>query len=109
MQVVILVVDQQQRPELPEDAAELPGRPLRHMAAYADLMRACWATDPAQRPTFAGVIARLRCAPSTAVPRPLVIPVIHRVSCTPLMMHISSCPAGQFVSAASTWVGLPAI
>ena len=60
VQVVILVVDQQQRPELPEDAAELPGRPLRHMRAYADLMRACWATDPAQRPTFAGVIARLR-------------------------------------------------
>lgn len=60
LQVVILVVDQQQRPELPEDAAELPGRPLRHMRAYTALMRACWATDPAQRPTFAGVISRLR-------------------------------------------------
>ena len=68
VQVVILVVDQQQRPELPEDPADLPGRPLRHMHAYDDLMRACWATDPAQRPTFAGVIARLRRAPWSSAP-----------------------------------------
>ena len=66
-QVVIMVVDQQQRPELPEDAALLPGPPLRSMPAYVQLMHACWATDPAARPSFEGVIAQLRCCPNSVV------------------------------------------
>ena len=55
-----MVVDQQQRPELPEDPAQLPGQPLGHMRTYTALMRACWATDPAARPNFEGVISELR-------------------------------------------------
>ncbi len=58
-----MVVDQQQRPELPEDLALLPGPPLRQMAAYGALMQACWATDPAGRPSFEGVISQLRSPP----------------------------------------------
>ncbi|BDA45207.1 probable serine/threonine-protein kinase SIS8 at C-terminar half [Coccomyxa sp. Obi] len=59
-QVVILVVDQGQRPELPADPAQLPGKPLRHISTYLDLMCHCWHQDPAQRPTFDRVISHLR-------------------------------------------------
>ncbi|CAL8469015.1 g8556 [Coccomyxa elongata] len=59
-QVVILVVDQGQRPELPADPAQLPGKPLRHISTYLDLMCHCWHQDPAQRPTFERVISHLR-------------------------------------------------
>lgn len=61
MQVVILVVDQQQRPDLPQDLMALPGRPLGSPGPYLDLMQQCWATDPAQRPSFERVISALRC------------------------------------------------
>lgn len=60
VQVVILVVDQGQRPELPADPAQLPGKPLRHISTYLDLMCHCWHQDPAQRPTFERVISHLR-------------------------------------------------
>ncbi len=59
-QVVILVVDQMQRPELPADPAQLPGRPMRHISTYLDLMCQCWHQDPLQRPTFDRVISLLR-------------------------------------------------
>ena len=62
MQVVILVVDQQQRPDIPRDPASLPGRSLRCPDHYVELMQQCWATDPAQRPSFERVISHLRCA-----------------------------------------------
>ena len=61
MQVVILVVDQQQRPDLPQDLMALPGKPLGSPGPYLDLMQQCWATDPAQRPSFERVISALRC------------------------------------------------
>ena len=60
--MVILVVDQQQRPDLPpQDLMALPGRPLGSPGPYLDLMQQCWATDPAQRPSFERVISALRC------------------------------------------------
>ena len=62
LQVVILVVDQQQRPELPQDLMALPGSPLRRPGPYLELMQQCWATDPAQRPSFERVISLLRYA-----------------------------------------------
>ena len=60
-QVVILVVDQQQRPDIPQDLASLPGSSLRCPDAYVELMQQCWATDPAERPSFERVISHLRC------------------------------------------------
>ncbi|CAL5230064.1 g13517 [Coccomyxa viridis] len=59
-QVVILVVDQQQRPDIPQDLASLPGSSLRCPDAYVELMQQCWATDPAERPSFERVISHLR-------------------------------------------------
>ncbi|KAL4428439.1 hypothetical protein ABPG75_002528 [Micractinium tetrahymenae] len=38
----------------------LAGGPLAQYPAYVQLMRACWARDPAQRPTFAEVVDRLQ-------------------------------------------------
>jgi hypothetical protein len=67
-QVVILVVDQMQRPELPADPAQLPGKPLRHISTYLDLMCNCWHQDPLQRPTFERVISQLRCAALCCAP-----------------------------------------
>ena len=55
------MVDQQQRPDLPQDLMALPGRPLGSQGPYLDLMQQCWATDPAQRPSFERVISALRC------------------------------------------------
>ncbi len=60
-QVVILVVDQQQRPDIPQDLTSLPGSSLRCPGAYVELMQHCWATDPAERPSFERVISHLRC------------------------------------------------
>ena len=67
LQVVILVVDQQQRPELPQDLMALPGSPLRCPGPYLELMQQCWATDAAQRPSFERVISLLRyaCTPQS--------------------------------------------
>ena len=62
-QVVIAVVDRGLRPEIPA-ASALPTAPLRQHSAYVALMRRCWATDPAQRPTFDAVISELRCGPA---------------------------------------------
>lgn len=39
---------------------ELPTGPFSREGDYLALMRECWAQDPAQRPTFAAIILRLR-------------------------------------------------
>lgn len=39
---------------------ELPTGPFSGEGEYLALMRECWAQDPAQRPTFAAIISRLR-------------------------------------------------
>jgi hypothetical protein len=41
-------------------AEELPAGELGQYAAYAELVGACWARDPAARPTFEEVVDRLR-------------------------------------------------
>lgn len=66
-QVVILVVDQGQRPDLPQDLSQLPGRPLRHVSTYLDLIHRCWHQDPTHRPTFERIITQLRCALGSGV------------------------------------------
>ena len=55
------MVDQQQRPDVPQDLTSLPGSSLRCPEAYVELMQQCWATDPAERPSFERVISHLRC------------------------------------------------
>ena len=63
------MVDQQQRPDIPQDLLSLPGRsPLRCRGPYLELMQQCWATDPAQRPGFERVISQLRCDAAPALP-----------------------------------------
>ena len=68
MQVVILVVDQQQRPDIPRELTSLPGRSLGCPDHYVELMQQCWATDPAQRPSFERVISHLRCGAALPFP-----------------------------------------
>ena len=55
------MVDQQQRPDIPQDLTSLPGRSLHCPDPYLDLMQQCWSTDPTQRPSFERIISHLRC------------------------------------------------
>lgn len=58
-----------QRPEIPASAAELPGPDaLPCLPRYLALMQACWAADPATRPTFAQIIPHLRCVYAPPAP-----------------------------------------
>lgn len=59
-QVVAMVTEGKQRPEVPQ-AAALPCGDFPGLAEYVALMRDCWAQDAAMRPTFGTVITRLRC------------------------------------------------
>ena len=60
LEVIFSQVLQGQRPEVPPSGA-LPGGGFRDLPAYAALMRACWAQEPAARPaSFAEVLAALR-------------------------------------------------
>ena len=59
MQVVIIVVEQKKRPVVPEEE-DMPTPPPTCWTRYRDLMERCWASDPADRPTFEVVINDLR-------------------------------------------------
>ena len=54
-----MVTENAERPEIPSDE-ELPGGTLSCLPDYLELMRACWAQDAAQRPSFAEVCRQLR-------------------------------------------------
>lgn len=58
-QVVAMVTDGQQRPEIPPPEA-LPCGDFAGLHEYMALMCDCWAQDAAKRPTFGVVITRLR-------------------------------------------------
>jgi len=62
-QVVVAVTEHGRRPEVPPDA-ELLAPPLEPAAkaCYLALMRRCWATDPAARPSFGEAASALQCA-----------------------------------------------
>ncbi|KAK9830425.1 hypothetical protein WJX72_011709 [[Myrmecia] bisecta] len=60
-QVVALVTEGQQRPEIPPIEA-LPSRGFPGLNDYLALMKHCWAQDPEERPTFAHAIARAEAA-----------------------------------------------
>ena len=59
MQVVIIVVEQKKRPEVPEEE-DMPTPPPTCWTRYRDLMERCWASDPSDRPPFEVVINDLR-------------------------------------------------
>ena len=48
------------RPPLPADLTSLPGGTFPGMGTYVELMQQCWAQQPAERPSFAEITARLR-------------------------------------------------
>jgi serine/threonine protein kinase len=58
-QVVAMVTENAKRPEVPPHE-ELPTGTFSKEGEYLALMHECWAQDPAQRPTFAAIISRLR-------------------------------------------------
>jgi hypothetical protein len=55
---VLFSVMQDVRPEMPDDS-ELPGRPGPSLAAYKQLMEACWQGEAEGRPTFEAIVERL--------------------------------------------------
>lgn len=57
--IIFWVVTQDKRPPVPEDLAEQLGSP-QGLEEYVTLMRACWARDPALRPTFSEIVVQLR-------------------------------------------------
>ncbi|KAK9834224.1 hypothetical protein WJX84_003009, partial [Apatococcus fuscideae] len=59
-QVVLSVVDQSKRPEIPPLANAMPGGCPRAWEGYRALMERCWHQKPAKRPGFEAVIASLR-------------------------------------------------
>lgn len=48
------------RPPLPADPSRLPGGTFPGMQGYLELMQACWAQRPQDRPAFGEVVERLR-------------------------------------------------
>ncbi len=59
LQIVLAVADRGQRPAVPAPAA-VPGGPPLQYDEFVSLMCDCWAQDPVDRPSFEGVIHRLR-------------------------------------------------
>ncbi|KAK9868869.1 hypothetical protein WJX84_005074 [Apatococcus fuscideae] len=59
-QVVLSVVDQSKRPEIPASAENLLGGQPLAWDGYRALMERCWHQTPAKRPGFEAVIASLR-------------------------------------------------
>jgi hypothetical protein len=59
-QIMVSVSEKDLRPDLPEDPESLPGGTFDGWDTYVDLIRRCWATDPAERPTFEAIIATQR-------------------------------------------------
>lgn len=57
--IIFWVVSQDKRPALPADLRTQLGDPPG-LDEYIHLMQACWARDPAARPTFSQVAAQLR-------------------------------------------------
>ena len=57
--IIFWVVTQDKRPTVPEGLAEQLGNPAG-LEEYVSLMHACWARDPALRPSFSEVVAQLR-------------------------------------------------
>lgn len=58
-QVVALVTEGQQRPDIPAAGAH-PGGAFQAFEAYCSLMQDCWAQEASVRPCFAAVIGRVR-------------------------------------------------
>jgi TonB family protein len=80
-------------PDEPFDAASLPaGFP----AEFADLVRQCLNADPAQRPTVAGLVARLKPqeAPVESAPPPAV-PTAPATTTAPTAPATTTAPASQ--------------
>jgi serine/threonine protein kinase len=59
-QVHAMVTVEHLRPDIPADVAVSPGGTFGGIAAYLELMKACWAQSPDDRPDFESVIGRLR-------------------------------------------------
>lgn len=59
-QVHAMVTVEHLRPDIPADIAATPGSTFGGISAYLELMRACWAQSPDDRPDFETVIGRLR-------------------------------------------------
>lgn len=82
VQVVALVTEGAQRPELPAPA-DLPGTgTFAGYSEYIMLMEQCWDQDPAARPTFAQVCIS---APNAAA-ADVLQPVLHPMY---MLMHVS--------------------
>lgn len=47
---------------------ELPAGMFPSYREYTELMQACWAKEPEQRPTFSEIVQRLRCSGSGGCP-----------------------------------------
>lgn len=59
-QVVAMITEGRQRPEIPSSPDQLKGGAFPGMDAYTTLMEDCWHHDAEARPSFATVISRLR-------------------------------------------------
>ncbi|KAL3162493.1 hypothetical protein ABBQ32_010154 [Trebouxia sp. C0010 RCD-2024] len=58
-QIMVAIAEKQRRPAIPPES-ELPGGSFSGLPAYLDLMQACWAGEPQQRPGFESCIITLR-------------------------------------------------
>lgn len=69
---------------------ELPAGLFPSYRDLCDLMQACWARDPAQRPTFAEIVQRLRCGAGYPLVLLLACPkhrAVHSLVLTSCRMH----------------------
>ena len=57
---MVTVAEKQLRPDVPEDPSQLPGGSFSEIERFLALMRACWAAEPKERPTFESIITELR-------------------------------------------------